>query len=50
MVSVIFCNWVFMFFLVSFAINIWLFDELKNIKAQKKNAYRNRRSRNHFIN
>lgn len=50
MVSVIFCNWIFILFLVSFVLNLYLFDELKNKKAQKKNVYGNRRSRNNFIN
>ena len=57
MVSVVFTNWVFILFLVSFVLNLYLFgelknyllDELKNKKAQKKNAYSNRRSGNHFI-
>ena len=49
MVSVIFCNWIFILFLVSFVLNLYLFDELKNKKLQNKNAYRNRRSGNRFI-
>lgn len=49
MVSVIFCNWIFILFLVSFVLNLYLFDELKNKKAQKKNVYGNRRSGNRFI-
>lgn len=32
MVSVVFTNWVFILFLVSFTINLYLFDELKNKK------------------
>lgn len=50
MVSEVFCNWVFILFLVSFVVNLYLFDELKQKKLQKKNVYGNRRSRNNFIN